>query len=64
MVCGLTMCWSGGSTEMHPFPKHEDMNKDHRGVVKKFMRNNLKEEVIDTIVEKSAFQNCSLKWSK
>jgi len=42
------------------FLKYEDMKKDHRGAVKKiaeFMGYNLKGEVIDTIVEKSTFQN-------
>jgi len=40
--------------------KYEDMKKDHRGVVKKiakFMGYDLKEEVIDMIVEKSTFQS-------
>jgi len=57
------MCWRGGSTrdaENILFLKYEDMKKDHRGAVKKiaeFMGYSLKEEVIDTIVEKSTFQN-------
>ena len=41
------------------FLKYKDMKKDYCGTVKKFVEfigYNLKEEVIDTIVEKSTFQ--------
>ena len=52
--------WKHRDAENILFLKYEDMKKDHRGAVKKiaeFMGYSLKEEVIDTIVEKSTFQN-------
>ena len=52
--------WKHRDAENVLFLKYEDMKKDHRGAVKKiaeFMGYDLKEEIIDTIVEKSTFQN-------
>ena len=52
--------WKHRDAENILFLKYEDMKKDHCGVVKRiaeFMGYNLKEEVIDTIVEKSTFQS-------
>ena len=52
--------WKHRDAENILFLKYEDMKKDHRGAVKKmaeFIGYNLEEEVIDTIVEKSTFQN-------
>jgi len=52
--------WKHRDAENILFLKYEDIKKDHRGVVKKiaeFMGHDLKEEVIDVIVEKSTFHN-------
>ena len=52
--------WKHRDAENILFLKYEDMKKDHRGAVKKiaeFMGYHPKEEVIDTIVEKSTFQS-------
>ena len=52
--------WKHRDVENILFLKYEDMKKDHRGAVKKiaeFMGYDLKEEIIDTIVEKSTFQS-------
>ena len=52
--------WKHRDAENILFLKYEDMKKDHRGAVKKiasFMGYDLKEEVIDTITEKTTFQS-------
>ena len=52
--------WEHRDAENILFLKYEDMKKDHSGAVKKIaelMGYDLKEEVIDTIVEKTTFQS-------
>ena len=52
--------WKHRDAENILFLKYEDMKKDHRGAVKKiaeFMGYNMKEVVIDAIMEKSTFQS-------
>ena len=52
--------WKHRDADNILFLKYEDIKRDHRGAVTKmaeFMGYNLKEEVVDTIVEKSTFQH-------
>ena len=52
--------WKHRDAENILFLKYEDMKKDHCGVAKRigeFMGYDLKEEVIETIVEKTTFES-------